>query len=126
MLLPRSRPLCAANESKITAGTYEKLVERLTSHQTPGTAFLRAFLLTYRSFATPASLLELLVMRYDMPRPRTSDRRLLELFGQKQEIVRNRHASPWLPACVCCVCVLRVLCVRWKAVPPPPLFSLLS
>ena len=117
--------MCAANESKITAGTYEKLVERLTSHQTPGTAFLRAFLLTYRSFATPASLLELLVMRYDMPRPRTSDRRLLELFGQKQEIVRNRHVAVVASLCVLCVCVACALCAV-EGGSPPPLFSLLS
>ena len=62
----------------VLAGTLEKLVERVTFREYPDPRFLDIFLLTYRSFSTGVQLLELLIMRFNMPKPKNSD--LLENF----------------------------------------------
>eukprot|EP01104_Vermistella_antarctica_P018091 TRINITY_DN6594_c0_g1_i1.p1 TRINITY_DN6594_c0_g1~~TRINITY_DN6594_c0_g1_i1.p1 ORF type:complete len:1512 (+),score=324.59 TRINITY_DN6594_c0_g1_i1:100-4536(+) len=54
---------------KVKGGTLEKLVERVTYPDYPDPNYQLAFLLTYRSFTTPTELLELLRLRYDLPKP---------------------------------------------------------
>ena len=49
----------------IKGGTVEKLVELLTYYKYPSSEFTSAFLLTYRSFTTPSTLLSSLLRRYD-------------------------------------------------------------
>eukprot|EP01114_Cavostelium_apophysatum_P003195 TRINITY_DN1296_c0_g1_i3.p1 TRINITY_DN1296_c0_g1~~TRINITY_DN1296_c0_g1_i3.p1 ORF type:complete len:979 (+),score=384.94 TRINITY_DN1296_c0_g1_i3:893-3829(+) len=70
----------------ILAGTLPKLVERLTYEKYPDTAFLNAFLKTFRTFVTPAELLDLLIMRYQIPPPVNATPDLLERFKQKKEM----------------------------------------
>ncbi|GMS81901.1 hypothetical protein PENTCL1PPCAC_4076, partial [Pristionchus entomophagus] len=51
-------------------GTIVKLVERLTHHSTIDIAYVRTFLISYRSFCKPSRLLELLILRFDVPMPK--------------------------------------------------------
>jgi len=57
---------------KIIAATLEKLIERVTYHIYPDPHTSDTFLLTYRSFTTGKRVLELLLMRYDVPYPMNS------------------------------------------------------
>ncbi len=52
---------------QVTAGTLNKLVERLTKDKGLAAKFRDTFLLTYRSFTTPDRLLEKLRQRYNVP-----------------------------------------------------------
>ena len=56
-------------------------MERLTH---PDTAFIEAFMLTYRTFSSPKQLMELLAMRYRLPRPK--NQAVLEKFKQSREL----------------------------------------
>lgn len=46
----------------------------------PDPNYMQAFLLTYRSFATPAELIHLLIERYNLPIPPNSSKREVEDF----------------------------------------------
>ena len=67
-LLP-SAPSAAALKQEVRGGTLAKLVERMTFHRQPEPALTRAFLLTYRSFTDPQTLLEMLVQRFNIAAP---------------------------------------------------------
>jgi hypothetical protein len=50
---------------EITAGTVEALVDALTEEASPDTLFIEVFLLTFRHFSTPETLLSLLRKRFN-------------------------------------------------------------
>ena len=56
-------PDADSNRDDHRGGTLEKLVERLTYHTNYDNKYLYQFLMTYRSFTTPAELLRLLKER---------------------------------------------------------------
>jgi len=69
-------------EPKVVAGTLEKIVERITYKTFPEAQLISAFLLTYRAYTTGRNLLELLIMRFNMPLPKDSEQ--LERFKREQ------------------------------------------
>eukprot|EP01094_Clydonella_sp_ATCC50884_P005879 TRINITY_DN1486_c0_g1_i1.p1 TRINITY_DN1486_c0_g1~~TRINITY_DN1486_c0_g1_i1.p1 ORF type:complete len:1136 (+),score=369.66 TRINITY_DN1486_c0_g1_i1:225-3632(+) len=70
---------------QVSAGTIEKLVERLTHHKYPDTQFIAQFMMTYRTFTSAKTLMDLLIMRYSPPRPK--DPVQLERFKSEKEVV---------------------------------------
>lgn len=70
----------------IQAGLLAKLCERLTYEKYPDINYLTAFMLTYRTFVTPTELLDLIIMRYNVPPPTTTTPEVLEKFKQKKEL----------------------------------------
>eukprot|EP01130_Rhizamoeba_saxonica_P017236 TRINITY_DN8273_c0_g1_i1.p1 TRINITY_DN8273_c0_g1~~TRINITY_DN8273_c0_g1_i1.p1 ORF type:complete len:1053 (-),score=242.44 TRINITY_DN8273_c0_g1_i1:20-3178(-) len=84
----------------ITAGTLDKLVERITFEKYTDTNFLFAFLTTYRYFVSPRELLFLLEMRYNLPplknpNPALTDTYLAEKIKPVQLRVFNAIKS-WI------------------------------
>ncbi len=69
-LVLSSPPKDSYDPPVVEAGTLEKLVERLTFREYPDPGFTETFLLTYRAFATGRRLLDLLIMRFQMPVPK--------------------------------------------------------
>jgi hypothetical protein len=56
------------------------------------TTFIAQFMATYRTFMSARQLMELLIMRYTLPRPK--DRSALEKFKQAKEIpIQLRYHS---------------------------------
>ncbi|BHF71831.1 hypothetical protein SprV_0401489200 [Sparganum proliferum] len=53
----------------IKAATITKLIERMTYHAYYDSKSIRTFLQTYRRFLSPHDLLDLLIKRFNMPRP---------------------------------------------------------
>ncbi|KAL6047267.1 Guanine-nucleotide dissociation stimulator CDC25 [Balamuthia mandrillaris] len=51
----------------IKAASLNKLVEKLTSEESPDLMFVKTFLMTYQSFTSPQKLLTKLFQRYDVP-----------------------------------------------------------
>jgi hypothetical protein len=65
----------SSDSQEVTAGTLNKLVEKLTSGESAGEStqyldFMKTFLLTYQSFCTSQMFLQKLVERYHVPRQR--------------------------------------------------------
>jgi hypothetical protein len=58
-----------SNSQKLLCGTLNKLVEKLTDDKTHDLAYVKTFLLTYRSFTTPEIFLKKMIERYHVPRP---------------------------------------------------------
>eukprot|EP01104_Vermistella_antarctica_P018544 TRINITY_DN6909_c0_g1_i1.p1 TRINITY_DN6909_c0_g1~~TRINITY_DN6909_c0_g1_i1.p1 ORF type:complete len:1360 (-),score=297.12 TRINITY_DN6909_c0_g1_i1:29-4108(-) len=83
-----SAPLNVDSFREVAAGTLEKLVERLTFEKYPDSAFVDAFLMTYRSFCTPAVLFDLLKCRFRMCPP--SNEAQLTVFNRKMMPIRLR------------------------------------
>ncbi|KAM7535694.1 hypothetical protein Aperf_G00000102626 [Anoplocephala perfoliata] len=59
----------SAEIAVVRAATINKLVERVTSHTCFDSRTIRTFLQTYRRYLTATELLELLIKRFNMPRP---------------------------------------------------------
>lgn len=53
----------------VVAASFNKLVERITSSKDHDMEFVKTFLYTYQSFATPEKLLKKLIERYNVVRP---------------------------------------------------------
>ena len=64
-----SRDLFFTMEGQIKGGSLEKLIERLTHHSIEDNEFMEAFFITYPSFATPAVVLSLLILRFQLQVP---------------------------------------------------------
>lgn len=62
----------------IKGGTIDKLVERLTFPAYADLEFLKAFMLTYRSFTSPLEFMGMLKQRYMLPAPPGSDPKTFE------------------------------------------------
>ena len=84
-------------------GTLVKLVERLTTQKYADTNYLQQFLLTYRTFTTPAELLGLLAERFDMPDPLRAADWQLKTYNVGGE---RACCSPGPPPCRPCGKVL--------------------
>eukprot|EP01102_Stenamoeba_stenopodia_P014624 TRINITY_DN4881_c0_g1_i2.p1 TRINITY_DN4881_c0_g1~~TRINITY_DN4881_c0_g1_i2.p1 ORF type:complete len:1169 (+),score=349.70 TRINITY_DN4881_c0_g1_i2:173-3679(+) len=56
-------------ENAVKGGTIEKLIERLTHDKYPDTSFLVNFLMTFPTFVSSEELLDLLIMRFNPPKP---------------------------------------------------------
>jgi son of sevenless-like protein len=52
---------------ELVAATLPKVIAKLTDKDMPGKEFIQAFLMTYRSFAEPTIVLDLLSSRFDVP-----------------------------------------------------------
>jgi len=59
---------------KVVAGTFFRLVELLTDERSQDPQFVKAFLLTYRSFCEPLMLLDALIERFEHPLPKNHDK----------------------------------------------------
>ncbi|OUM62570.1 hypothetical protein PIROE2DRAFT_44156 [Piromyces sp. E2] len=79
-------------EGKIKGGTFEALVERLTSHDSSDLSFTNTFLLTYRSFCTSTQLMAELLKRYSLPQPKglTDINEINEWHEKKLKPIRIR------------------------------------
>ncbi|CAL1694311.1 unnamed protein product [Somion occarium] len=74
-------------DGSVTAGTVAALVERLTSEPLKpeqGPQFRHAFLMTFKTFATPDEVLDLLLKRYDMKTPLGLSDAELDLWRTKK------------------------------------------
>jgi len=57
-----------SGKRQLVGGTFLKLVEKLTHHSKQDPHYVRAFLLTYRSFSSPKELLDTLEKRWNLPK----------------------------------------------------------
>lgn len=74
------------NRETIKAGTLAKLVERLTFEKYPDTSYLAAFMMTYKTFTTANELLDLLIMRFNMPHPKSPTKEQEKKFKSEKLI----------------------------------------
>jgi son of sevenless-like protein len=70
----------------IKAATIEKLLERLTHENWPDPSLVNTFLLTYRTFTTAQEVIDLLVMRFNIPWPKDSSPELRERYNTAKRI----------------------------------------
>lgn len=71
----------------IMAGTIEKLVERLTYEKLlSDSTYVDFFFATYRNFVTPRNLLDLLIMRNNLPKPNTCVQDIIEKYRKDKVI----------------------------------------
>lgn len=69
--------------NQVKGATVPKMIERLTHHQHADTKSLPSFLATYRTFATPHELFDLLVARFKMPQPKDKSPENLDKYNTK-------------------------------------------
>lgn len=80
-------------EGKVKGGTLNALVERLTQHDLLDTEHTTAFLLTYKSFSTPAEILDLLIKRFSVVP-------LMELTGEQEAEFNEKKLTPIRLRCI--------------------------
>eukprot|EP00761_Pharyngomonas_kirbyi_P002327 gb/GECH01002331.1/.p1 GENE.gb/GECH01002331.1/~~gb/GECH01002331.1/.p1 ORF type:complete len:888 (+),score=218.72 gb/GECH01002331.1/:1-2664(+) len=67
-------------DNNIMAGTLDKLIERLTHHSEHSIEFMYGFLLTFRAFTDPETVLGKIRLRYNTPPPEGCSRTEFEQF----------------------------------------------
>lgn len=78
-------------DGSVKAGSLPALVERLTFHEMMDATFNATFLMTYRSFATPEQVIDLLRARYNLAPPEDlSEDELKDWQDRKQKPVKLR------------------------------------
>jgi len=70
----------------IVSATLPKLLERLTYHKYQDMQFVWAFLTTYKEFSNPDELLDLLVMRFKMPKPKNPSKQQMDTFTRTEMV----------------------------------------
>ncbi|KAF4617443.1 hypothetical protein D9613_005997 [Agrocybe pediades] len=78
-------------DGSVRGGTVPALVERLTAHEHLDTSFIKAFLMTFKSFTTLDELFDLLVARFRIQPPENLTPAELEEWGKlKQHVIQVR------------------------------------
>ncbi|KAJ7505491.1 ras guanine nucleotide exchange factor domain-containing protein [Mycena galericulata] len=78
-------------DSTVRAGTVPALVERLTAHEQGDPTFIKAFLMTFKSFTTVDDLFDLLVQRFWIqPPPKLTPAEREEWGKLKQHVIQIR------------------------------------
>ncbi|KAJ7288493.1 ras guanine nucleotide exchange factor domain-containing protein [Mycena rebaudengoi] len=92
-LLPTYSPteILIDPDGTVRAGTVPALVERLTAHEQADTTFIKAFLMTFKSFTTVDDLFDLLVQRFWIqPPPKLTPAEREEWGKLKQHVIQIR------------------------------------
>ncbi|KAF7346127.1 hypothetical protein MSAN_01839400 [Mycena sanguinolenta] len=78
-------------DGSVRAGTLPALVERLTAHEQGDPTFIKAFLMTFKSFSTVDDLFDLLVQRFWIqPPPKLTPAEREEWGKLKQHVIQMR------------------------------------
>ncbi|KAJ7205919.1 ras guanine nucleotide exchange factor domain-containing protein [Mycena haematopus] len=78
-------------DGSVRAGTVPALVERLTAHEQGDPTFIKAFLMTFKSFSTVDDLFDLLVQRFWIqPPPKLTQTEREEWGKLKQHVIQIR------------------------------------
>ncbi|KZS90545.1 ras GEF [Sistotremastrum niveocremeum HHB9708] len=75
----------------VRAGTLSALIERLTDHEYRDASYIRTFLLTFKSFTTPDTVIDHIIARFNTPQPEgLTEEQHNQWKSQKQDIFRIR------------------------------------
>ncbi|KAJ7717075.1 ras guanine nucleotide exchange factor domain-containing protein [Mycena maculata] len=89
--LQREREIQIDPDGSVRSGTVPALVERLTTHEQGDPTFIKAFLMTFKSFTTVDDLFNLLVQRFWIrPPPKLTTTEREEWGKLKQHVIRIR------------------------------------
>lgn len=72
------------DDGLIKGGTIESMVRTITNPKFTSNKCLNAFLLTYRAFATPLQLLQLLITRFHVKSSRSQDPEFKKYFEERK------------------------------------------
>ncbi|PBK74783.1 ras GEF [Armillaria solidipes] len=92
-LLPKYDPaeILIDPDNSVRGGTVPALVERLTAHEQADRAFIKAFMMTFKSFTTVDTLFDLLVQRFRIqPPPDLNPKELENWTTLKQRVIQMR------------------------------------
>ncbi|KIY46592.1 ras GEF [Fistulina hepatica ATCC 64428] len=88
---PSSTTVIDPADGSIKGGTIQALVERLTTHEVPDQTFIKAFMMTFKSFTTVDELFDHLVARFGIkPPPGLAADEFEKWTNLKQKIVQMR------------------------------------